>query len=112
MERITFREWIICLTTVSCVVSLFFISTSFERRILQESVSERELKQVVKVFISGAVLRPGEYEVEVGTSLKRVLDKAGLIPSSNKKSLYLKKTLLAPCEISVPEKGCQLSRNS
>lgn len=104
-ERLAFREWIICVTSVLSVAFLFVISFSPDRRNVQENVKNIDHLKKITVVVSGAVVNPGRYEVEVGTSLKKVLDKVGFRVSADKKSLYSKKTLLNSCEVFVPEKN-------
>ncbi|MES2199195.1 MAG: hypothetical protein V4489_03395 [Chlamydiota bacterium] len=94
----------ICLSVVLCIIFLFSVSSSQGRRMLQEDVGLEGQREKVKVVISGAVLRPGEYEVEVGSSLKKVLSRAGFRSFADKKAIYSKKILLNSCEIFVPEK--------
>lgn len=104
-EKITFREWVICLSIVLSGCFLFFVSSPLlEGTVLQEYLESGKGKETVRVFISGAVLRPGEYEIDVGSSLKRALDRAGFRPIADRKALYSKKILLNSCEIIVPEK--------
>ena len=102
-ERIAFREWITCLSALFCVGSLFLVSLGGKP--LNEFNEDREWQEKMKVFVSGAVLRPGEYEVRIGSSLKSVLKKAGFESFADKKAVYSKKTLINSCEIFVPRKS-------
>ena len=104
-ERLAFREWIICVTSVLSVVFLFVISFSSNGKYVQEGMKDIDQLKKITVVISGAVLNPGEYEVEIGTSLKKVLDKVGFKVSADRKAVYTKKTLLNSCEVFVPEKN-------
>ncbi len=104
-ERLAFREWIICVTSVLSVVFLFVISFSHSGKYVQEGVKNIGHFEKITVIISGAVVESGEYEVEVGTSLKKVLDKVDFKVSADKKAIYAKKTLLNSCEVFVPEKN-------
>lgn len=111
-EKIIFREWFICLSVLFSIVFLFSVSGPTERGLVQEVEQDGELKEKVKVFVSGAVLRPGEYEVDVGSSLKSVLVRAGFTSFADKKALYSKKTVLNSCEVFVPEKSVKKDERS
>lgn len=102
MNRLFFREWFILVSVLSFVTALFFMKTfpsnpSFE---LEGEVSERK----IQVVVSGAVEKPGLYEVSIGVSVKEIIEKAGLRKTANRKALYLKKRILNSCSLFVPEK--------
>jgi hypothetical protein len=104
-ERITLREWVVCFFVFLSVIFLFSVSSPVEERVFLDCARGEELKEKVKVGISGAVLNPGEYEVGAGASLKKVLDEAGFTSFADRKALYSKKTILNSCEVFVPDKN-------
>ena len=68
---------------------------------------ERAQRKKIQVMVSGAVERPGLYEVDVGASVKSVLEQAGLQRVADRRALYLKKQLLNSCHLTVPKKKCK-----
>ena len=109
MQRgLFFKEWLAA-ALLLFLASFFLVGnwgwyTLKLRKVQPYSVKKGEW---VQVSLSGAVCNPGVYEVEPGTSLKSVLDKAGLSKEADKQILYAKKTLLASCVVHVPEKTCK-----
>lgn len=103
MKKLFFREWFV----VTCVGSFVLIALSMETFSLRAGsfAWQPSTKKKILVVVSGAVQRPGVYEVEVGTSVKMVLKQAGLSLEADKKSLYLKKRLLSSCQLEVSSKN-------
>lgn len=60
-------------------------------------------KSLVAVQIQGAVARPGEYRVPIGTELKKVLSKAKLKKFANLRQLDFNQTIREPISFEIAE---------
>jgi len=103
-----FREWFAVFSALCFMVVLFFMEVFPARppNSLCESVSPLK----VQVRVLGAVENPGIYEVEVGTSLKSILDQAGLKKAADRRGIYLKKKILCSCSLTILEKNEEKTR--
>ncbi len=66
--------------------------------------------QMLQVGVFGAVERPGMYEVEVGSSIKSVMDQAELKKTADNRAIYQRKKILSSCSLTVPEKNVKKTR--
>ena len=99
-KRLLFREWLSIGTLF--LLGLFLFLTSMQPS--GEVGSEKGEVEGILVQVGGAVARPGLYEVRVGMTIKELLHQAGLLSYSDTGDLYMKKALISPCVIMVPEK--------
>ena len=107
-SKLFFREWV-AVFFVLCLGIFLALSNWGECKLhffkAQDSLSKEFVeRKKIQVEVSGAVGRPGVYEVDSGVSLKFVLGKACVLSRADKKSLYSKKVLLESCQVHVPEK--------
>ncbi len=112
MKRVMFRERGVAFLALLGLSFFFVIVPSSLKRLSRESVEEIEVFEKVSVFVSGAVVRPGTYEVEVGTSLGDILKVAQFKTSADKKALYLGKIMLNSSSVYVPEKSIEKNKSS
>lgn len=105
-EKLLFREWLVALVALLLVVSFVWISFPVSCDFSQSchSISQVSQPKTIQVLVTGAVERPGSYEVPPGTSVAVLLQEIGFKPSADKRGVYLKKTLLSSCSVNVPEK--------
>ena len=109
MRKLFFREWFVLVCVVSFFFTLFFVKTFSGSSFFELSCEVQSKK--IQVVVLGAVERPGLYEVEVGSSIKSILEGAGLRKTADRKSLYLKKKVLNSCSLIVPEKKDKKKKN-
>lgn len=103
-EKLFFREWVAAIGICLVVFALFGISLLDSRAVKQARGAYGASSKVITVQVTGAVESPGVYEVDLGTSLEIVLQRAKCKASADKRSIYMKKTLLGSCSVHVPEK--------
>jgi hypothetical protein len=101
-SRLFFQEWFVFLSIILFVFSVF--PSSFFGVFRSSSFLAIEEGGLVSVCVEGSVDRPGVYQVMPGQSLKDILTIAGLRPVADKKTVYMKKTVVGSCEIQVSDK--------
>ena len=105
--QLLYREWFVLFLALLflffflCVASPWSLSCFEKAQVVQSEISR------IRVEVFGEVERPGMYEVEVGTSIRELVKKAGLLRSSDVKAIYGKKTLLRSCVVVVDSKERQ-----
>lgn len=103
-----FREWFAVICVLCFMVTLLFVEVfpSKQPNFLCKPVCFLK----VQVVVSGAVESPGTYEVDLGSSVSSVLNRARLKKTADKRSLYLRKKILSSCSLTVPEKNVKKTR--
>ena len=109
--RLFYREWFVVLVVLSFGFFFFIVAQPVFckedlRRVLACG-SPAEKTNQIQVEVRGAVLRPGMYRVDRGTSVQAVLKQAGLFAASDISALYKNKGLFQSCLIVVPVIGMQ-----
>ena len=104
-----FREWFVVFF-VACFIGVIFLSQVFSCKLMPLGSCRPVNPPKIEVQVSGAVQRPGVYEVELGSTLQSILGLARLKKSADRSALYLKKKVLGSCSIIVPEKKCRKSK--
>jgi hypothetical protein len=105
-----FREWFAVFFTLCFIVLVLLVETFPSRLTDRDCACEGASTLKLRVTVLGAVERPGVYEVDVGSSLKSVVDQAGLKKEAERKGLYLKKRVLSSCTLNIPEKDKEKTR--
>lgn len=105
-EPLLFREWFIVVFVV-CFIAVIFLAQSFSFGVPRLEVGAPLQPLKIEVWVYGEVQSPGLYEVELGSTLQSILNKAQLKNTADKKALYLQKKVLQSCSLVVPEKKCR-----
>lgn len=88
-EKLTFSEWIVVLGIVLLFISLspliWLETTSTPSK--QSLDAAAAAAPYLEVWVEGAVMYPGCYQMAKGSTLKSVLDRAVLTPNANLKGI-------------------------
>lgn len=88
-KKVTHSEWLFLLSIVGLLVWLS-LNSYLTQDSSQKVVEKAILQDKMVVYIDGAIDKPGRYEIQRGTTLKELLDKALVKKESDLSHLQLK----------------------
>ena len=115
-NNLFFREWFVVFVVFLSGALIFLSSANYSFDFSEESFRKIKAQQgpldqkKILVDVSGEVDFPGVYEVTAGTSIKSILEQAGLKSSADKRTFQARKILLASCKIHILEKKNKKSK--
>jgi len=103
--RLLIREWILIFGILGLVAALLVISQLSKVRhdqMLQTCIEQAD--RAIAITLTGAIQRPGTYEVKPGTTLKDLLKNVPLAENAERKKVPLKKVFYSTQDIHIPHK--------
>lgn len=106
-NQLHLREWaiigLVCGLIVACS-SVSWFTRLHAKAHLEKWAEVKQNQTEIEVTIVGAVKTPGKHLFLPGTTLKEVLQKAGLEKRADRKKINFKKVIYTSEKIEIPEK--------
>lgn len=94
MSKLPFHEWLIICLLIATLLMLSFIIFFWRKDVSPPIAATYELNsEIISVTISGAVKKPGPYDLKKGTLLKELLERAQPLPEANLERLKMNSKL-------------------
>ena len=103
--RLLIREWVLILGICGLLASTVAVSQLSKVRsdeALQSCISRAD--QPLSITLTGAIERPGTYQVKPGTTLKDLLKEIPLADDAQRKKVPFKKVFYASQTVHIPKK--------